>query len=57
MGISFAPQKNIQLKFGFNSVYNHFRFTNMWQLWNGKVKKGKTRVPSIYLFDNSTKHQ
>lgn len=57
MGVSFDPQKDIQLKFGFNSVYNHFRFTSMWQLWNGKVKKGKTRVPSIYLFDNSTKHQ
>lgn len=24
--------------------------------WKGQ-KKGKTRVPSIYLFDNSTKHQ
>lgn len=39
MGVSFAPQKDIQLQFGFNSVYNHFRFTSMWELWNGKVKK------------------
>lgn len=43
MGVSFAPQKDIQLQFGFNSVYNHFRFTSMWELWNGKVKKGKDK--------------
>lgn len=57
MGVSFAPQKDIQLQFGFNSVYNHFRFTSMWELWNGKVKKGKDKSSNIYLFDNSTKHQ
>ena len=43
MGVSFDPQKDIQLKFGFNSVYNHFRFTSMWVLWNGMVKKGKDK--------------
>ena len=43
MGVSFAPQKDIQLQFGFNLVYNHFRFTSMWELWNGKVKKGKDK--------------
>ena len=43
MGVSFDPQKDIQLKFGFNSVYNHFRFTSTWELWNGMVKKGKDK--------------